>query len=192
MHFQRTFFVLYQDERYKGWITTFWLASILFGNPIIQAQLCGSAFAGFTIEDSEGKSIPDVTIELIAEAPPEKYEGKMRDKSALKISLSDGVAVKVSVQKAKEIVKQSRPMSRATDFCENPLRQRASITVVKRRPSLVDDGGGSVKNFGYCTEENNFHPFLLKISAPGYVTDYYVGPFLGRCARTYKIVLTKK
>jgi hypothetical protein len=163
--------------------------SIMLCASKIQAQACGWAFAHVTVSNSGGNVIPDVTIELIAEETGGKYYDKSRDEAVVKISPGMGTAVKVSAQDAVEIVKQSSPMTRTEDFCENALRQLANSTKVKRHPAYVI---GEVTNFGYCTQENYSQPFLLKVSAPGYVTDYYLGPFLGGCPRTYEIVLTKR
>jgi hypothetical protein len=152
-----------------------------------QAQACGGSFAEVRAKDSDGKEVRHVTIELIAEAPYEKYREKARDKAAVRVSWDNRTAFKVSAQEAKEMVKQS-PRMRTQDFCGNPLRQLAGSTKVKRFPPYE----ATKTDFGFCTLETYFAPFLLEISAPGYVTDYYIGPFLGGCGSKYEFILTKK
>ena len=170
-------------------LTAFLLLSVLLCASNAQAQACGRAFVEVTVSDSEGRSIPDATIELIAEVPREKYDEERQNEAAVKISPGNGTAIKISEQEAEEIVSLSSPLSRTEDICENPLKQQANSTNVKRNPS-DENTEESTMNLGFCTLEGNSRPLLLKVSAPGYVTDYYVGPFLGGCHRIYKIVLT--
>jgi hypothetical protein len=47
-------------------------------------QKCGFGYTTATVTDAEGKGIPDVTVELIAEMPYEEYDKYWRDKDAIK------------------------------------------------------------------------------------------------------------
>jgi len=154
----------------------------LFLVPSLHAhsQACGSDFIEMIVADSSDKYISDATIELIADYPYDKYDEKHRSEMTR-------IAFKLSPQEAEEIAKQPLKLSRTDDFCGNPLRQRpgaASIKTLKQRPASM--------NLGFCTQEGFYtNIFLLKVSAPGYVTDYYVAPFLGGCHQVYKFTLTK-
>ena len=161
----------------------------------VQAQACGRAFAEILVSDAAGQRVQRVTIELVAEAPYEEYkmlesqalaQGDPGDNPALS-SPGHLTAIKVTKRDAEEIVRRSTPMDKTKDFCENPLKLQANTTV------KVYGQGESKTRLGFCTSEGyERHAFLLKISAPGYMTGYYVGAYLGGCRRTYKIVLDKR
>jgi len=155
----------------------------LFLVPSSQAhsQACGADFIEILVADSSDKYIGDVTIELIAEFPYDKYGERLRNEATLAPT-----AIKISVQEAEEIAKQALKLSRTDDFCGNPLKQRPDAAKLKTRNQWP-----ARMNLGFCTKENSSHIFLLRVSAPGYVTDYYAAPFLGGCHRIDKITLTK-
>ena len=152
-----------------------------------QAQTCGKGFVAINILDADGKSIPNVTIELIAEIPEKEAEEIYRN-APVKIMGGWGTAVMVSTQAAKDIIKRGTPMSRNKDFCEEPLKHRIDA------PEMTMDNMRKPGKFvfSFCTAENWGQRFLLKISAPGYLSSYYVGPFLNGCGSIYNFVLCKK
>ena len=153
-----------------------------------QAQACGGGFAKFVVVDSEGTGVPDVTIELVAEPPREEY---MKYKLRKRDVEYGGFSFKLSASEAEELMTPAVPMRVDKDFCGNPLKQRANFTRVKNHEDVLEHRDGSIKHFGFCTLETYSRIYLLKISAPGYVTDYYVGSFLGGCGGSYSFVLTK-
>jgi hypothetical protein len=179
-------------------ITT--LALVLFLTPLAaltaRPQACGRSFVDILVLDSEDKNVPGVIVELLAEVPSEEYRRlevkTLKNEAVVKLSEGNGTAIKISAKDADEIIKRNLPMSRPEDFCGNPLRLVANSTKVTRSPAHVEGREFSIKNFGFCTVETYSTPSLLKVSAPGYVTDYYVGPHLVGCRRSYKIVLTRK
>jgi hypothetical protein len=79
----------------------------------------------------------------------------------------------------------------STDVCGNPLKQRANSTRVKDLDDFRKGSEGSVSNLGFCASESNHGVTLLKISAPGYTTDYYLGSYLRGCFYRYSFVLSK-
>lgn len=144
----------------------------------IRAQACGGGFAKFVAVDSGSTSVPDVTIELVAELPREEYVKYKLRKGHVEYG---GFSFKLSASEAEELVALGVPSRKDTDFCGNPLKQRANSTRVKTHEDVVEHRNGSVKHFGFCTLETYSRIHLLKISAPRYVTDYYVGTYLGGC-----------
>ncbi|MDQ3818212.1 MAG: hypothetical protein M3362_11115 [Acidobacteriota bacterium] len=175
-------------KEYRGIVrlTALLLCLMTFSAPKLQAQVCGGGFISFEISDSEGKSIPDVTIEIVAEVTYEQYLERLTS-DLTRYNDAFFNVYKISGRNADEIVRRRRPMNLGDDFCNNPLKQRANSTKVSKRNSEP-----GTKNFGYCTAETYRRPLLLKISAPGHLSDYYIGPFLGGCGGTYKFALVKK
>lgn len=158
--------------------TAFALLLLMLFAPNIQAQRCGGGFARIIVSDAEGNSISRVTIELVAEI---SY-GDFRDLR------NDTDTKQIPAGTAEEFITRSGLMDRSEDIsCRNPLKQVANSTKVKH-----PGNGTSRKNFGYCTSEGHTRLYLLKISAPGYVTSYHVGYFLGGCSRSHKFVLSQK
>ena len=151
-----------------------------------QAQLCLYEFARFEVLDSAGKRLPDVTIQLLGEVSLEDFKALQAESHRREISIPD---VKLFPQEVEEIVKRSRPMREKADICGNPFKQRFNSTKVKR----MHKGEGSKENFGFCNAvAHNRQPLLLKISAPGYVTDFYVGKFLSDCITYKSFILSKE
>ena len=145
----------------------------------VHAQACGRAFNTVKVLDSEGRNIRSAIIEIVAQLPWKEYEKELRQNKIVKISEQD----------AEDIIKQDLPMDMTKgDVCGNPLKQRANVTKVKSYPVEALN----IENLGFCTYEAYFHPFLLRVSASGYLTDYSLGYYLGGCGETYEIVLTKK
>ena len=107
------------------------------------------------------------------------------------LSPGNNPAVKISPREAEEIIELGVPRRQSVDNCGNPLKQAANSTQVARHPAYGRGREPGLKNFGFCTTELYSFPSLLKVSAPGYVTDYYLGVHLGGCERSYKIALTK-
>jgi hypothetical protein len=153
-----------------------------------QAQACGGGFAKFVVVDAKEVEVPDVTIELVAELPREEYAKYKLRKGHVEYG---GFSFKLSASEAEELVARGVPSRKDTDFCGNPLKQRANYTRVKTHEEVVERRDGSVKYFGFCTLETYSRIYLLKISAPGYITDYYVGTYLGGCGGSYSFILTK-
>jgi hypothetical protein len=145
-------------------------------NPPVQA--CSVGFIDVTVVDSEGRSVPRATIELVAEAPAD-YPSHPYP------------ARELTRQEADEIIGRGRPMSWQKDRCGNPLRQVARSTRVKRLFPRGSQKEFGVTNFGYCTTETLATLMLMKVSAPGYQTAYYLGPHLGGCSRDLRIVLIR-
>ncbi|HYO99230.1 MAG TPA: hypothetical protein VER76_03365 [Pyrinomonadaceae bacterium] len=165
--------------------TAFWLLLPPFASNA-QAQKCLFAFARFFVSDTEGKPVPDVTIELLGEVPEKVYAALAAEARKRDIYNQD---FKLLPPEVKETVKRSIPMSRGGDLCGNPFKQRANSTKVKR----WHKGEASTENFGFCNAVGHQRqPFLLKISAPGYVTDYYVGKYLTDCLQHVSAVMSKK
>jgi hypothetical protein len=151
----------------------------------LQAQTCGGGFMSFEISDSEGKRVPNITIEVVAELTGEEY-GEVQKNNPI---IQRYNIYKIPERDAAEIVKRRKPMNVNQDFCGNPLRQLANSTKVKKWLY----GKPDAMNFGFCVIETYQRPLLLKISAPRYLSDYYVGPFLGGCGGgTHKFVLAIK
>jgi hypothetical protein len=158
------------------------LALVLVCTSAAQAQLCGGGFARIIVTDKEGKTVPQVTIELVAEMPAAEY-------SKLWNLWSDVETKELCAAEAAEIIKQWGQIKKRTeDFCGNPLKQTTDATRIENRVSRT-----STQDFGFCTSEVwTRRLYLLKITAPGYTTGYYAGGFLGGCERTHKFVLSKK
>lgn len=177
-----------EDRRMIG-LRVLLLCLMMCSAPRLQAQVCGGGFISFEISDSEGKSIPDVTIEIVAELVYEEYPEQLKNNEPLKSYPAAALfnVYRISSRDADDIIKRRRPMNLDRDFCGNPLKQRANSTKVITMNSEPD-----TKNFGFCTGETYRRPLLLRISAPGYLSDYYIGPFLGGCGGTYKFALVKK
>ena len=129
-------------------------------------QRCGGSFARFVITDAKEVRIPDVTIELIAELSRE-YLKHRTDNGYVQYS---SFSVKLSPSEAEELQAHAVSFAKDTDFCGNPLKQHANSTAVRNPEDLLKQRDGSVKNFGFCTSEVFSRVYLLKISAPGYVT----------------------
>lgn len=143
-----------------------------------QSQTCGGGFSPVKVSDSKGKSIHDVVIEIVAKLLTEEYKNARW-----------GKVIKMSVSDAKSAIKRNLPMDYTEDpFCKNPLKQHLGMTEVKK----LGENQPSIKNFGFCTAETGDSRLLLKVSAPGYLTDYYIGNYLGGCGDNYEFVLTKK
>src|SRR5215831_18639615 len=150
-------------------------------------QACGKSFAEIGVEDSNGKSITGATIELVTEFPDEVYREIIQREDTIKISPLYAPAIKISAEEVQEILKHEKRPEKTEDFCGNPIKQRAGSTKLKMRDNVQVN-----TNMGFCTSEGYLQSFLLKVSAPGYVTDYYAAQFLGGCRSVYKIALTKK
>jgi len=151
-------------------------------------QRCGGSFAKFIVTDAKEVRVADVTIELIAELPREEY---LKHKARKGYSEYSGFSFKLNLSEAEELQAHTVPSAKDTDSCNNPLKQRANSTRVRTPEDFLNQRDGSVKNFGFCTSEVFSRVYLLKISAPGYVTDYYMGRYLGGCWGSYSFVLTK-
>jgi len=171
-------------------LAAFALAPALPAAPDVRAQACGVSFVDIEVVDSKGHSVPGATIEIVADAP-ESYAPSPWPEGGVVLSLGNNPAIKISLREAEEIIELGVPRRRSIDNCGNPLKQVANSTKVARHPGYGHAQEFSVKNFGFCTTELYEIPSLLKVSAPGYVTDYYLGVHLGGCQRSYKIVLTK-
>jgi len=155
----------------------------------VPAQLCGGTFAEFTVIDGEGNEVPDVTLELVAELSHENYDEFMRKKAISPYGA--GFNVKLSQEDSAQLLKLSVPLRSSTDHCGNPLRQQKNVTYVKNVEDSVSRREGTVKHFGFCASENDQSVILLRVSAPGYITDYYVGHYLWGCGHRYSFILTK-
>lgn len=152
--------------------------------PTAQAQACGGGFNSVKVSDSKGKSIRGVSIELVAALPDGDYfKGGLYNKYGLIL----GKVIKVLERDVEELIKRKVPGDWTTDRCDNPSKQIANVTRVKTGASE----NPSNRELGFCTLETFFKPFLLKVSAPGYRTDFYVGTYLGGCGKTYTFILKK-
>ena len=197
-------------------LLTFGFVLMMLPAPNVQAQACGGSFNLIEVSDSEGKSIRDATIELVARLSEEEYYATdLEEGSGTKLSVQDyvkmiernlpvkrllsGGVIKVPAKDAKKIIKQKLPMYETKDRCGNPLTQITKLTKLKIHPEYLrltvhpyTKLSDYETDFGFCTLENYHAPFLLKVSAPGYLTEYYAGSYLGGCGGAYKFVLTKK
>jgi hypothetical protein len=156
-----------------------------------QAQACGGAYAAFIVSDSAGNKISDVTIEVLAALPHKDYK-ELWERYGDKRPGYQPYPFKLPAQIVDQVIKQAAPLNLSHDFCGNPLKQRASLTKVITWEELRQGSIPSEKNFGFCKLENGPGQLLLNISAPSYLSDYYVGNYLGGCGTTWKFVLTKK
>lgn len=138
------------------------------------------------VVDDKGKDVPDVTVELVGELPKADYETFKREKGYVEYGAFN---FRLSTSEAEEMLKHTVPLRGGTDFCGNPLKQRKNVTLVKAI-SVVNGRQPSADNFGFCAVEGYFGTNLLKISAPGYVADYYLGSYLRGCWYGYSFVLT--
>jgi hypothetical protein len=140
-----------------------------------QAQMCLYRFARFEVFDAEGKRVPDVTIELLGEVPEEDFLALQAEARRREIHHPD---VKLLPEEIEKVVKRISPMRGSGDVCGNPFKQRANSTRVK----ITHTSKASKENFGFCNMVgHNRRPLLLKISAPGYATDYHAGAYLSDC-----------
>src|ERR1051326_2809342 len=154
-----------------------------------KAQRCGQGFDQFIVIDKKGKGVPNVTFELVAQVPLDFYLDLKKKTGRNNLVYSEIFGL--SPAEAEAVSKRTSPLERDADLCGNPLKQQAGETKVKRLgPPHVDEP--STENFGLCTSENGSVIYLLKISAPGYVTDYYVSGFLTGCERHSAIFVLKK
>jgi hypothetical protein len=151
------------------------------------AQLCGKSFGRFVVVDVQGKDVADVTAELLGDLPNEYYQKFRQEK---KYPESGGLNFKLSDAESQEMLKRIAPLRTDTDFCGNPLKQRKNSTPV-RVTDAVSGQDPSVSNFGFCSSEGYMGITLLRISAPGYLTEYYLGSYLKGCRGRYSFVLTK-
>jgi hypothetical protein len=155
----------------------------------VPAQRCGGGFAAVTVSDSAGRNIAGVTIELMAVVPEEvykelwhrQYEGHFQN-----------WPVKLPAEDFDRVLKRSSSMDRSIDQCGNPLKQSANVTRVKNRREFAGGVEASTRNFGFCTTESDGRYLLLKVSAPGYRTDYSVGPYLGFCDESRVFILSEE
>jgi hypothetical protein len=138
--------------------------------------------------DSESKNVSDVTIELVAELP---YEVYLEFKAQKRYEEYGAFSFKLSPKDAEELLKRAVPLRSTTDACGNPLKLRANFTRVKSLKDFLKGREASVDNVGFCASESNHGVTLLRISAPGYVTDYYVGSYLRGCIPDYSFVLSR-
>ena len=164
------------------------LLIVLSSGSAMRAQTCGGSFAKFVVLDSKEMKVPDVTIELVAELPREEYL-KLKARKGY-IGYGD-FSPRLTPPEVEELVARAGPGARDTDFCGNPLMQRANSTRVRNPEDRLNHRDGSIENFGFCTSEVFSRVYLLKISAPGYVTDYYMGSYLGGCAQRHSFVLNR-
>jgi hypothetical protein len=171
-------------------LTTFLIVLMNLSASNVHAQLCGYRFARFVVSDSAGESVSNSTIELLTGVSGERYKEVWETYGNKEFGLQQ-TPFKISLSVASDIIKQNSPLERTQDLCGNPLKQRANKTKVKT--TMSDKNEASAENFGFCTGEGGeFTRYLLKISAPGYVTDYYIGSYLGGCNDSWKFVITKK
>jgi hypothetical protein len=173
--------------RLLGWIVLVVLLSA--AALAMPAQLCGGSFAKFVVLDGQGKEVSDVTIELVAELPYQDFE-KFMAKKAISGS-GGGLNLKLSAEDAEELLKLSVRMRRSTDHCNNPLKQQLNVTRVRNVEDFVRGREGTVEHFGFCASENDQTVILLRASASGYVTNYYLGQYLWGCGHSYSFVLNK-
>lgn len=157
----------------------------------IQAQLCGQSFARFIVSDSAGGSVSNATIELLTVLSSDEYE-ELWEHYGNKESGFQPNPFKIPSPVAANIIKKNPPLLRTEDFCGNPLKQTANQTEVKTLDEARNKREGNKKNFGFCIVEGSSPDFLLKISAPGYVTDYYIGHYLSGCEKGWYFILTKR
>lgn len=162
--------------------TTFLLTLLLLLFTLTaDGQACGGGFNSIKVLDSKGRNVPDVTIEIIARLPREEDKG---------VKYKYGRAVKIPAKEAQTAVKRRVPIDYTRDlFCKNPLKQTAGLTKVRRFGEQLPP---SVDNFGFCTGETYLAPLVLKVSAPGYLSDYYLGNFLGGCGVNYEFILIEE
>ena len=156
----------------------FLLILIILSALNVQAQECGGAFNIVKVLDSKSESIRGAVFEIVAQFPKDEYK-----------DLGYGKVIKLSVEDAESVISRDLPMRFTEDIrCGNPLKQYVGVTKVKNKHHPYPNA----KDLGFCTSEVIFAPLLLKVSAPGYETDYYVGNYLGGCGNTYEFIVTKK
>jgi hypothetical protein len=165
------------------------LVILLIGDT--HAQRCGRAFARIAVADVEGKTVSNTTIEIIGTLSDKDYmellQKSFPDKTYLRF-----LSLEIPEQVVGEMMKQSKSLWLDKDYCGNPLKLRANKTRIKTPKDNVEGGNGSKKNFGFCTSEVNFDVYLLKVSAPGYDTAYYMGRYLGGCDAEHNLVINKR
>jgi hypothetical protein len=171
--------------------TIFLLVSLIFFASYAQAQMCGTKFSQFIISNSANKIISNTTIEILAIAPKEAANELWLKYGDHKDSGGYGY-FKIRDKSFKEVIRKSDPLKTNRDDCGNPLKQHANLTEVKSREDQFKNRNPSKDNFGFCTIETELTKYILKISAPGYITSYYIGTFLGGCYSQVYFVLRKK
>jgi hypothetical protein len=164
---------------------------VVFMSSYTPAQACWGTFGKFIITNSAGKKVSNASIELLAAPSDEKYKD-LWEKFGNKAPGSQVAPFKIPAAVGEEIIKQNLPLARNEDPCGNPLKQTSGKTRVKTWEDKLNDREGKKENFGFCTRENGPARFLLKISASGYTTDYYIGSYLGGCSGVRNFTLTKK
>src|SRR5688500_2043845 len=78
---------------------TFVLLLLALSAPDSRAQRCGGGFAFVSVANSAGRSIPNVTIEIVAELPVDAYK-----------KLNEHATIKLPPKDAKEVIKRSPPL----------------------------------------------------------------------------------
>jgi len=86
------------------------------------------SFAKFVVVDTEDKSVPDVTIELVAEIPNEEY---LKYKTRRGYVEYGAFSFKLPPADAEQLLAQAVTIRRGMDFCGNPLKLRANSTLVR-------------------------------------------------------------
>jgi hypothetical protein len=135
----------------------------------INAQKCGGGHAGL----STSKAIPKATIEIIA-----VYGGNFTEFSEQDKALTNQGSLKIPEQIVNRVIKESKLLQIQKDYCGNQLKQTVDKNVTKSR-------------FHFCTSEVDDRYYLLKISAPNYLTTYYVGMYLGGCSISRTLIIPK-
>ncbi|PYS46644.1 MAG: hypothetical protein DMF68_18615 [Acidobacteria bacterium] len=167
------------------------ICSVILSVSNVEAQLCGRSYAKFVVKDSASKSISDMTIEIVAELPEKDYK-ELWERYGYKEPGYQPLPFKLPAQAVDEVIKRGLHPTVKTDFCGNPLKQRSNVTEVITPQEQMQGGRANPENFGFCTSEVFARHFLLKISAPHYVTDYHVGSFLGGCGKSWEFTLTEE
>jgi hypothetical protein len=167
------------------------LVIVLASSSNVVAQSCWQSFSTFIVTDSVGRKVSNVTIELLKGLSDEKRKDLWEIYGNKEPGFQPN-PFKIPVVVAEEIIKQNLPLSRSEDFCGNPLKQTAGKTKVKTWNDKLHDRDGKKENFGFCKHENGGESYLLKISPPGYITEYYIGSYLRGCNGAWYFVVTKR
>lgn len=173
--------------------TAICITLIAFASSNAFTQACGGVFGKFIVTNPAGKTVPNVTVELLTVPSPEKY-GELWKKYGHKEPGAWSNPFTIPGNDAKEIIKHMAALQITRDPCGNPLKQTSGKTRVKTWADyFIDNNGeGKKENFGFCTHETGKEQFLLKISAPGYAPGYYIGHYLGGCDKAWYFTLIKK
>jgi hypothetical protein len=158
--------------------------------PTIQAQTCGYHFKKISILDSNGGNISGAMFEFVGVLSSGDFSEFAKSKGFPKF-YGPFISPKIFQADVEKLKTRIAPLNLKEDYCGNPLKQQYNVTKAKNVQDWVRGNEPSTNKFGICSVEDNYVIYLLKISAAGYTTDFYLGTFFAGCD-SYSFVLSKR